>query len=620
MSEYPLKSSRLSGLSSHLIVGVVALVMVLWALPGNIAQAADGDPVTFNDANLEQAVKKELSIAADQSVTEGDMRKLTWLIAPDAGIRDISALRYATNLTNLFLDNNQISDMSALSGLHQLTELSAEENRISDVSALSGLTSLTSLTLGHNQISDVRALSRLTKLTHLTLDTNQISDVNALAGLTNLSGLWLYNNKISDVSPLRGLTSLGYLSLSHNQISDISVLANLTNLSHLYLNDNQINDISSVTNLTGLNWLDASNNQIGDISPLRNLRELAFLALNHNQVTDVSALANLNDLETLQLYLNQISDVTPLAGLRELTYLQLSGNKISDVSALANLKNLQELRLSNNDIADVSLLGGLTKLTNVDLSGNGISDFRALSSDVVSDYTWQYIVRDVPHLTSENPSTELSFVFYNPTGAAKAIEPFIPVSGKGLAVTKKDDSTFVVTWDKKTPLDREATYVVAESADGFHKLLVKVSAAISDADKYDLKVPGQKVEVADKANLTDAEKQQVADAVKRANGGTIPGGGTLAIGTDGTATVTYPDGSKDTIAGSELVVQKVDPGDGNNDGGASPMSPSPDPQPSQESGKLARTGVSGLLGLGFASAVLLIGGGSALLLQRRKLN
>ncbi|WP_258874888.1 LEA family epithelial adhesin, partial [Lactobacillus crispatus] len=75
----------------------------------------------------------------------------------------------------------------------------------------------------------------------------------------------------------------------------------------------------------------------------------------------------------------------------------------------------------------------------------------------------------------------------------------------------------------------------------------------TDAGKITPTVPGGKVTVKDPSHLTDDEKNQVKNNVDNANKDKFPDGTTVTVGDDGTATVTYPDGSKDTIPGDQLV-------------------------------------------------------------------
>ena len=90
------------------------------------------------------------------------------------------------------------------------------------------------------------------------------------------------------------------------------------------------------------------------------------------------------------------------------------------------------------------------------------------------------------------------------------------------------------------------------------KVVEGKSDAKSDAEKITPKDPGTKEPVADPSHLTEDEKDQVKTNVTNANKDNLPSGSQVTVGNDGTTTVTYPDGSKDTIPGSDLVRQSND--------------------------------------------------------------
>ena len=79
----------------------------------------------------------------------------------------------------------------------------------------------------------------------------------------------------------------------------------------------------------------------------------------------------------------------------------------------------------------------------------------------------------------------------------------------------------------------------------------------TDADKNNVKVPADKVPVKDPSNLTDAEKDKVKDNIKNANPD-LPNGTKIDVDKDGTATITFPDGSTKVIPGSDLVRPETD--------------------------------------------------------------
>lgn len=77
----------------------------------------------------------------------------------------------------------------------------------------------------------------------------------------------------------------------------------------------------------------------------------------------------------------------------------------------------------------------------------------------------------------------------------------------------------------------------------------------TDADKVDPNEPSP-TEVDDTDHLTPDEKEEVKDKVEDANKDKFPPNTNVEIGDDGTATITYPDGSQDVIPGSKLVAPK----------------------------------------------------------------
>ena len=79
----------------------------------------------------------------------------------------------------------------------------------------------------------------------------------------------------------------------------------------------------------------------------------------------------------------------------------------------------------------------------------------------------------------------------------------------------------------------------------------------TDADKNNVKVPADKVPVKDPSNLTDAEKDKVKDNIKNANPD-LPNGTKIDVDKDGTATITFPDGSTKVIPGTDLVRPEAD--------------------------------------------------------------
>lgn len=211
--------------------------------PSAAEQTSQG--IDWQDEALAQAMAEETGIT-DRPITLDDVLDIEGLDLTQRGIRNISALGLLTNLTQLYLGDNEISDVSPLSGLNTLVELNLWGNNISDVSALAGLNNLTMLNLWKNNISDISPLRGLTNLTELYLGENKISDISPLSGLKSLQLLGLSGNKIGSVNALSGLTGLSQLYLRNTGITDVRPLAGLKNLTQLELTDNEIADYSPV--------------------------------------------------------------------------------------------------------------------------------------------------------------------------------------------------------------------------------------------------------------------------------------------------------------------------------------------------------------------------------------
>ncbi|HFU4466833.1 TPA: LPXTG cell wall anchor domain-containing protein, partial [Streptococcus suis] len=101
---------------------------------------------------------------------------------------------------------------------------------------------------------------------------------------------------------------------------------------------------------------------------------------------------------------------------------------------------------------------------------------------------------------------------------------------------KDGSSVSVIAKNGQVPSGQAGTVLVPSSS-----VADKVTPVVTDS-----------VSVADPANLTDAEKKAVEDVVRKGNN--LPEGTKVEVANDGTVTITYPDGSVDTISGTETVI------------------------------------------------------------------
>ncbi len=383
---------------------------VMYALdyPGQVGDRPDitqpdvlpGGHVHIPDSNLRAAVTEALGKTINDPITVVEMKRLRRIDAFSRGIRDLTGLQHATNLSRLVIENDQVSDISPIAGLTNLRELSFEDNPISDISPVQGLINLTWLEFDSTQVSDlspVRGLKNLdslefhstqvsdlspvrnsTSLTRLAFHNTLVSDLSMVNGLINLETLEFGDTGVSDLTPIQGLTKLKHLHFSGANVSDVTPIARLINLEHISFSSNFITDISPFAGLTKLKSIHTWGNRFSDLLPLARLRNLERLDICGAELSDLSPLAALNGLKELYLAGNGISDVSPLARLTGLNRLSLAGNRVSDISIVSRLTNLKWLDIHDNRISDLSPLARLTKLTWLDITKNEISDFSAL--------------------------------------------------------------------------------------------------------------------------------------------------------------------------------------------------------------------------------------------------
>ncbi len=93
--------------------------LALRALGAGLAKdiAAQKQAVDIPDDNLRAAINAALGHGALDTVNNGQLLQLTTLDASGRGIKDLTGLQGATNLTNLNLKNNQIASFAPVAGL-----------------------------------------------------------------------------------------------------------------------------------------------------------------------------------------------------------------------------------------------------------------------------------------------------------------------------------------------------------------------------------------------------------------------------------------------------------------------------------------------------------------------
>ena len=351
-----------------------------------------GGHVHIPDPNLRAAIAEELRISINAPITVVEIKKLRRFDAYDRGIRDLTGLQHATNLSRLVIENDQVSDISPIAGLTNLRELSFENNPVSDISPVQGLINLTWLEFDRTQVSDISPVRGLRNLDSLEFHSTAVSDLSPVRDLTSLTRLAFHNTLVSDLSSVRGLINLETLEFGDSSVSDLTPIQGLTKLKHLHFSGANVFDASSIARLINLEHISFSTNFITDLSPFAGLTKLKTIGTWGNRFSDLSPLARLTNLERLDICGAELVDLSPLAGLTGLKELYLAGNGISDVSPLARLTGLNRLSLAGNRVSDISIVSGLTNLKWLDLHNNRISDISPLAR--LTKLTWLDITKN----------------------------------------------------------------------------------------------------------------------------------------------------------------------------------------------------------------------------------
>jgi len=332
---------------------LLLLLVLFVSLPDEASMEQASLDVSFQDQQLEQAIREVLNKDKDAAITQKDMESLTLLDLSRRGIKSIQGLQYASNLKYVDLSDNEIDDITPLKSLTKIRELDISSNQIASIEDLSDLKDLGILIVSRNQISSLDVIKQLGSLHTFEANDNQISDITALSSATELTWLQLNGNQIAKIQPLSKLTKLKNLELASNRISDLSPLKPLSkSLMSLNIGSNRITDLSPLEGMTLMRILHAENNQIKKLDPLKKMSSLSSLNLNSNLVYNLEPLKSLNELQYLYLSNNRVWNLDPIRNHSFDTHydtgalryaLQLNGNYLDVRSTSKTYQLLNKL-------------------------------------------------------------------------------------------------------------------------------------------------------------------------------------------------------------------------------------------------------------------------------------
>ncbi|WP_161979778.1 Ig-like domain-containing protein, partial [Streptococcus sp. S784/96/1] len=210
--------------------------------------------------------------------------------------------------------------------------------------------------------------------------------------------------------------------------------------------------------------------------------------------------------------------------------LEKSGNKLDTVSLNSNTAPVIHVNEPGSDTQRIVVYRGGT----TEIPGVWVED----KEDTQLSLDNQHLSNGVNSL---NPKGQKINATYDKEGKKVVVSPDLDAStgNYSIKIGSGEDGSEKV---------RDSAGAEADSAEIF--ILVK-----EQTEKYSPIKPDTPVVVGDKDALTPEEKQKVEDAVKAKNPD-LPDKTTVTAGNDGTVTVTYPDGSIDTVSGTDVVKEQ----------------------------------------------------------------
>ncbi|WP_449537894.1 leucine-rich repeat domain-containing protein [Ferdinandcohnia sp. Marseille-Q9671] len=389
-----------------------------------------GEPITFADNNLKEAVKEALKIYHRDSIYVEDMERLVHLDANYYGIQSLAGLEYATNLTDLMVSGNEIQDLTPIENLENLVYLDLDSNLISKIESLKTIQSLEMLFISYNELTDISALLELPNLTHVSLYGNDglsltkgSADMNVIKALQakGISVEWSdiqHELFITDVTENSVTFDMNFYEITdHIQTYNVYVdgelvgstpaskpsykLTGLDPLSEVYIAVEGVDEEGFIwgSAYTSVQTPPAPSGQVvtfADPALEEVIKEtlqitsreivesdltiVTSLDASYRGISDLTGLEFAKNLEDLNLMSNSITDLTPLKGLTNLLYLVAQNNEIEDISPLKDVTKLEYLGLDGNQIEDISVLAGFTNLKYLTIQRNKIKDISALSN------------------------------------------------------------------------------------------------------------------------------------------------------------------------------------------------------------------------------------------------
>ncbi len=232
--------------------------------------------VELEEAVIEQLIRRQLEIPAEEPVHNDDIAQITELYIIGNQIQStrdeynvyLEELQYSVNGgIHILYEEGVLQSLNDLRHMPFLERVAVVYQSQLDISGLSACT----LVGDHLSAGDLGVLGGMTQLEKLNLGWNEISDISAVAGLSSLKYLSVWGNQLTGIAPVSALSELVYFDFSDNQVVDIQALTGLSGLQELWMYHNQVTDISAVAALGELKVLMVRDNPLANPEAVRSI-------------------------------------------------------------------------------------------------------------------------------------------------------------------------------------------------------------------------------------------------------------------------------------------------------------------------------------------------------------
>lgn len=313
---------------------------------------ADSDGMQGETQDLEGEELLYRAAAASlkkETVTEEDLQDVVRIAVIGTTVYDISQnfnwedmIHNDEDYVNNW-DCGSISDISLLARMTNLSEVYLYNQQITNIEALEGLP-IRKLYLSNNKIEDFQVLEKLPLLSELSITRNPIRVLPDFSKCPKLTSLMMSENIYANLDCLRDS------SVERFAIRNVTVI------------DGDYTFLEEMPKLMDLDVWGSDMELMEEVSRLNGLTELGVWDYRRE---NLDFLAPMKNIVQLDIYARYDIDLSPLDKMENLSELSISCMLLDDISFVSRMKNLRILYIVETNVTDLSMLSECDLLSEV---------------------------------------------------------------------------------------------------------------------------------------------------------------------------------------------------------------------------------------------------------------